>query len=434
MRWAWSLLLIPIGSFSVWSGLTVFNPSLGLAPALETPQSGPLPLPEFSAVEEMYELRDRLTAAIDDRTLAASIDGGATATPTELKETLQALEIRIQIEETAQENWDQAIQSATSAVKLGKQPNPSDSTIEAIYTDWQNAVNALREISERSLLFADATDKLKQYEPNLAFASYNYDTARSDFLEPIAEKTGLPIDDVHITVCSLENECRRWHGGEPPASPASLIKVPIALALMQKVTDETISLDTKITVSTDNYTEDASDIWVGADYTLEKLLMRMINQSSNIATNQFIDYLGRDYINEVLRDRGYTKTSVNTKLVGEHTYPANAGSTPNQITTDELTEMMRQIYAQTHPGDAVLMDALASQYDTVLGYDGLRNSMAIWLGEKTGQNSKALGTTYAFIIDEKIYVSSLVLDYSANERAIRQVVNDIAKHITANGL
>jgi beta-lactamase class A len=100
---------------------------------------------------------------------------------------------------------------------------------------------------------------------------------------------------------------------------------------------------------------------------------------------------------------------------------------------DELTEMMRQIYQQQHPGDEVLIDDLASQYDTVLGYDGLKNTAAIWLGEKTGQNSKVLGTTLAMKIADEYYVMSIALDYSGNERAIRQCVNDVAKYIAQQG-
>jgi len=135
-----------------------------------------------------------------------------------------------------------------------------------------------------------------------------------------------------------------------------------------------------------------------------------------------------------LSDRGYRVTRVNTKLVGERTYPSNAGVGPNEINTDELTEMMVSIYNQEHPGDDELIKTLMSQDDLVLGHQGLRNSKAFWMGEKTGQNSKALGTTVAFMLDDEYYILSVVLDNSGNERAIREVVNAIANHIDQNGL
>ncbi|NJN58675.1 MAG: hypothetical protein HC879_14850 [Leptolyngbyaceae cyanobacterium SL_5_9] len=135
-----------------------------------------------------------------------------------------------------------------------------------------------------------------------------------------------------------------------------------------------------------------------------------------------------------MSDRGYQVTRVNTKLVGESTYPANAGVGPNQINTDELTEMMVSIYNREHPGDEELIKTLMSQDDLVLGHQGLRNSKAFWMGEKTGQNSKALGTTVAFMLDDEYYVVSVVLDYSGNERAIRETINAIANHIDQRGL
>jgi beta-lactamase class A len=438
MRWSLRLLLVPIGAIGIVAGLAVAHPPLAVAPPIETPYSEPPQLPSVQSIEDLYQMRDQLRNELDEPSAIPSQTAeGAFSTPTKRLQMLQAVEIRIQVEETAAENWDQAIRLSLRAQEImttaADTGDTSVETVGIIYDLWKQSVNALKEVPEGSFLEETAAAKLKEYENYLAAAAYKYDTARSDFLRPIAERTGLPLDSVHITVCHLEGECRRWNGNVPPASPASLIKVPVAIALMQKVVEENIDLDTKVLVSRGNYTEDASDIWVGAEYPLRKILTRMINQSSNIATNQLIDFVGRDYINQVMRDRGYRVTTVNTKLVGESIYPANTGVGPNDITMDELTEMMRQIFRQDHPGDDVLIEALASQYDTVLGYDGLRNSSAIWMGEKTGQNSKVLGTTLAMKIGEDYYILSLALDYSGNERAIRQCVNDIANYISRQG-
>jgi beta-lactamase class A len=377
-------------------------------------------------------MRDQLQAL--ENTAAPSQMAARVSTPTKLLQTLQAVEIRIQVEETAVENWDKAILAATEAQKLNASASgDTTATIAAVHELWQQAVDALKAVPPGSLLEQQAAARREEYESDLRAAAYRHDTARSGFLIPIAERTGLPLDSVHITVCHLEGECRRLNGDVPPASPASLIKVPIAVALMQKVAEEQIDLSTTVLVSRGNYTEDASDIWVGAEYPLRRILKRMIDQSSNIATNQLIDFMGRDYINQVLRDRGYTITTVNTKLVGEHTYPANAGGEPNEISMDELTEMMRQIYLEVRPGDDVLIENLASQYDTVLGYDGLRSTPAIWMGEKTGQNSKVLGTTLVMKIQDDYYVMSIAIDHSGNERAIRHTVRDITNHIAQRG-
>lgn len=436
MRRVAYLLFIPVVAVGIVAGLAAAKPPLALAPPIEMPYAEPPELPTIESIEQLYQMRDRLQADLNQASFFPdSNEAGIFSPPTEMLQTLQAVEIRIQVEETAKQNWDQAIRLATEAVATQKQSDRSVEATEKIYSLWNDAISSLRSVPEQSLWAERAAAKAEEYEGYLQFASYNYDTARSGFLEPIAQKTGLGLERVHITVChAASRECRRLNGSAPPESPASLIKVPVAVAVMEKVASENIDLDTPILIDRGNYTEDASDIWVGSEYPLRRVLLRMIEHSSNIATNQLIDYVGRDRINQILSDRGYRVTRVNTKLVGEYTYPSNAGVGPNEINTDELTEMMVSIYNQEHPGDDELIKTLMSQDDLVLGHQGLRNSKAFWMGEKTGQNSNALGTTVSFMLDNEYYVLSVVLDNSGNERAIRETVNAIANHIDQNGL
>jgi beta-lactamase class A len=438
MRLLLRLFLIGIGSFGMLAGLSALHPPLAVAPPIKTPYSEPPQLPSIQKIEELYQMRDRLrTELAEPASAPESTAGGTFSAPTKLLQMLQAVEIRIQVEETAQKNWEQAIQMSMRAQETTTNANlredTSFETLGAIRGLWQQAVNSLKAVPEGSLLEATAAKKMDEYEAYLKSAAYQYDNARSRFLQPIAERTGLSLDSVHITVCNLEGECRRWLGSTPPANPASLIKVPVAIALMQKLATENIDINTKIFIDPGNYTEDASDIWINSEYTLRYLLLRMINQSSNIATNQLIDYVGQDQINQILRDRGYSATSVNTKLVGDQIYPANAGVGANEIDTDELTEMMRQIFRQDHPGDDLIIEALASQHDTDLGFEGLRSTPAIWLGEKTGQNSKVLGTTLAMKINGQNYVMSVAMDDSGDEIAMRQCIQDTANHIAKAG-
>jgi beta-lactamase class A len=431
------LLLMPVGVLGLTVGINGLHPSLGLAPSLEEPyeqnaQEDDQDI-EGLTLEELYELRDRLQSQLDKPdAVPTMVNVGVFGVPMDTLELLQAVEIQIQIEETANELWNTAIRSATDALALAERPNPDQAMYGQIHDLWVTAVDALEEIPDRSLRSAAAAAKLEEYQTHLTRAAYNYDTARSGFLEEIVNRTGLNPNQVFITVCHIEGECRRWNGNTRPASAASLIKLPIAVALMAKVEEENINLETKILASYSNFTEDAyyTKIEVGKEYTLLTLMRHMINRSSNIATNQLIDYLGMDYINQVMRDRGYDNTFVGFKMVGESTFPANAGFAANTITTDDLTEMMRQIYAQEHPGDEVLIDALVSQYDSVMGHGGLRNTLAFWMGEKPGQNSRALGTTVAFQLQGEMYFTTVVLNYSGNERAVRNCISDIAKHLT----
>jgi len=428
-RW-WYLTVAPLATLGVWASSLVVPSFPALAPVLETPHSASVQVPEAKSLEELYQIRDRLQAELANHppVLISSRTGTATA-PTDLMDSLQGVEIRIQVEEAAKQSWDDAIRAANQATALKSKGNADTSKESAaeIYRLWKQAMDSLKEVSEDSFMADQAAAKRQEYEANLAVAAYHYDTARSDFLIPIAEKTGM-ASRVHITVCNLERECRRLRGNEPPASPASLIKVPVAIALMAKLHEENIDPETKILVSRGNWTEDAGKIWVGTEYSLKKIMLDMISLSGNIATNQLIDYIGRDYINQVLRDRGYTTTVVRTKLVGQRTYPANLGNPPNFMTTDELTDMMVGIYNQEHPGDDLILEGLVNQYDWDLGYEAVKRP-AVWIGEKTGQNSKVLGSTTGVNIRGDRYVITVTIDYTASEPAVKSVIRGIVEHL-----
>lgn len=424
----WELLLVPVSVLGIIAGSADYYP-LALTPKIETSDSES-PLPPVKSITELYQMRDRLRAQLQQPATPATTK---TSTPIALLPMLRAVEMRIEVEETAKKRWNAAIQLADQAKELESTLNPSVELLKKIPAVWQQGINFLQAMPQDSFLAKSASQKVQEYKKYQAIAFNKFNSARAGFLEPIVRRTGILPENVRITVCHVLGECRHWYGDQPPASAASLIKVPIAIALMQKLMQENISLDTKIKVNQGNYTEDTSDISVGGEYTLRQLVMRMINQSSNIATNQLIDYLGRDYINSVLRDRGYQVTQVNSKLAGESTHPVNMGSGFNRITTDELTQMMVQIYNLEHPGDEALSEALASQDDKLLGYQALKNTAIWWIGEKTGRNSKVLGTTLAMSINNQYYVLSIVFNYSDNEPAIRKCINDIASYIAAQG-
>jgi hypothetical protein len=85
--------------------------------------------------------------------------------------------------------------------------------------------------------------------------NYEAEVAKSGFLQEIAIKSGLS-ESAKITVCNLQYRCRHLQGNVAPTSAASLIKVPIAVALVNKLTVENIDLDTEIYVDEGNVTEE----------------------------------------------------------------------------------------------------------------------------------------------------------------------------------
>ena len=254
----------------------------------------------------------------------------------------------------------------------------------------------------------------------------------SQVLDAIVAKSGLSSPT--IAVCDLERKCLNYRGSRPPQSAASLIKVPIAIALVHKLAADNISLDTQIYVDPSNYTEENfSRIRVGRSYSFKYVLTQAIAYSSNIATNQIIDYLGWDYINKTLGELGYTQTRVSHKLKGNRISPSkNVGSQPNRITSNELTTMMVEIYNRKHPEYEVLAEVLGYQVEKVLGFRALRASPGRWLGEKTGETSQVRGTTVAVEIQGKIYIITVTESGRRRERKIRRCLSEIVNYIVSH--
>jgi beta-lactamase class A len=349
---------------------------------------------------------------------------------------------RLQMEAEAEANLKRAKELAIQGIATrdaGREDG--EETLEELQQQeylWESALRQLDQIPEGSILADAVVEKREEYAAILAPVAEDIDQLQSAFLAEIAEATGRPRA-IRITICHLSGECREYKGDQPPASPASLIKVPVAVLLMHKVTTENIDLSESMYVEPHNWTENASGakIYVRREYPIREVMVRMIKESNNIATNQLIDYLGWEYMDDTLQELGYEKTKIRSKLIGDRTAPTrNRTVGRNVITSNEVTEMMRQIYTFTNPGDEEILDAMVGQYDWEFGYTAvskLRSKRVAWIGEKTGQNSNVIGSSMAVKIDNERYVLTVTIDNSANQRMLRDVIGDVIEHILTEG-
>ncbi|HLO51033.1 MAG TPA: serine hydrolase [Kamptonema sp.] len=392
----------------------------------------------FRTLPELYQSRDRLIAELETPSssqpsfFSSFLPQPSPQTPETIRQNLQAIEVQIILEQRANDNWQEAVRLAHQASETGNLPNQSIATKKQAQFLWEQALHNLREIPQNSFQTRKATPKIQEYQRNLDTATYELNAAKSALLGQIAQESGLSSEAM-ITVCHLSRDCVHLRGNLPPKSPASLIKIPVAVALLHKVKTEKISLNQEVYIKPGNYTEDASEIQSSQRYPLKILVGEMIDHSSNIATNELMDYLGTDYINKVLESSGYQVTRVNSKLMGETTMPLNVGSGPNRMNTDELTEMMVRIYNREMPGNGVLIEALSRQYDRNLGFAALQGTQAQWLGEKTGENSLVLGTTLAMSINGEVYIITAIDNRSGGDTQISQCIAKIADYIVRNG-
>ena len=104
---------------------------------------------------------------------------------------------------------------------------------------------------------------------------------------------------------------------------ASLIKVPILIALYQAVEDGRIALDDRITFG-DEHRFPGSGVLQrmssGVEMSVRDAAVLMIIISDNVATNMVADLVGHDFINEQQRRMGMEQTAIferwSEKLVG----------------------------------------------------------------------------------------------------------------------
>ncbi len=98
---------------------------------------------------------------------------------------------------------------------------------------------------------------------------------------------------------------------------ASCIKVPIAMALLREVENDTIDLEHKLFVRKEEMVEGSGIIheFDEKDYSLRELLTAMLIQSDNTATNKIIDILGMEKINNHIKQIGLKDTFLKRKMM-----------------------------------------------------------------------------------------------------------------------
>lgn len=101
--------------------------------------------------------------------------------------------------------------------------------------------------------------------------------------------------------------------------PASMIKTPLAAAVLALVQDGAIRLDQLCTVTQANMTfnDKPSPLEPGYESTVTELIDLMITRSDNVATNMLLDLAGRERATDIVQSRfGLLGTAFYRKLSG----------------------------------------------------------------------------------------------------------------------
>ncbi len=185
------------------------------------------------------------------------------------------------------------------------------------------------------------------------------------------------ISDAHhgvvgYTVVNLDTGERLARRGDEPFPTASLIKVPIAIAVMDQVALGQLSLDDRITVLRIEKVPGAGVLQFlhdGAEITVRDAMWLMLTISDNTATNLLLSRVEMRRVWEAMEKRGLPRTKVHSKVFLRLASVAPDSSvkyglgvtTPNEMA--RLFTLLAERKAVSPAADSVLLDMLEHNED-----------------------------------------------------------------------
>lgn len=148
-------------------------------------------------------------------------------------------------------------------------------------------------------------------------------------------KWGIALEDLHT------NETWRWNAYET-FTAASIIKVPIMIAAFDEFDKGNFTLSEKLELKKEDLVGGSGVLQhmsPGLKLSVYDLVMLMIVQSDNTATNMLVDLIGKEAIQQTMQRIGLKESRFYNKLM---TVPVNREGN-NLVTASEMTNMLKKI-------------------------------------------------------------------------------------------
>jgi len=209
-------------------------------------------------------------------------------------------------------------------------------------------------------------------------------------------------------------------------SSASLIKVPILLAVLDHLERTNQSLDHRLEITPENVVEfSVLTEQKVTTCTIYELLVWMIITSDNSATNVLIDYIGMEGLNHYFSNFGLTQTKLQRKMMD---FKRLEQGFDNVTTARDMAHVFTSLYRQTllsQNNNTIAIDILSRQRI----YEGLKRYLVgdVKIAHKTGGLETVdhdVGIIYTETVDYIIGV--FVTEVSNNDEA-RQLIGRISK-------
>jgi beta-lactamase class A len=190
-----------------------------------------------------------------------------------------------------------------------------------------------------------------------------HNLSRLDFAA-LSNDAGLGDTAIHLR--SLDRPGAGWsHDDGRWRYPASLIKLPLAVAAAAAIRDGRLSWSSPARIDERNLTpNDApSPMTAGYTSTVEELVTLMLQRSDNVATNQLYDLLRRERATADLHALGFPRTFFRRKLSGALPLiddPEADGR--NSFPADEAAALLVALAGDRLPESAALRAILATSW------------------------------------------------------------------------
>ena len=167
-------------------------------------------------------------------------------------------------------------------------------------------------------------------------------------VESMLSETQQQIEDYHgvagLYFWDLEGDYGYGIRPDEEFFTASIIKVPIMVAVYRKVDEGELSFSQQIEIKEEDWAAGAGWLqWekAGTKQTVGDLLLLMMTQSDNVASNALVRTVGGpEQVNEVARSMGAEDTLIYQKVSSER---GAVPSLDNRSTPRDMVAMMRQI-------------------------------------------------------------------------------------------
>jgi beta-lactamase class A len=162
---------------------------------------------------------------------------------------------------------------------------------------------------------------------------------------------------------------------QPPASPASTIKLIVARVLQDRVRQGQISLNTQVRIRGD-LVAGGNRNSIGSYISVRQLLINMLRSSSNTSTNLLIKRMGGlNRVSAIASQLGYRNTAIRNYLSID-----KQSRFPNLSTVKDTTQALKDLWLSNDDVSITAKYALRNA-DTKFGYPGE-------IAAKIGNNSQ----------------------------------------------